>query len=51
MGWRELRAWLREMRRALKEERGLAQTAPDSWDGYEQDGWWAEQRQKARAGR
>jgi hypothetical protein len=46
MGWRELRSWLRELNRAVTAEQGRDKTGPDSWAGYEQDGWWAEQRRK-----
>jgi hypothetical protein len=48
MGWRELRNWLRELNRAVAAERGDAKTAPDSWDGYENDAWFAQQREKHR---
>ncbi len=44
MGWRQFRAWLRECNRAREAEAGRAQTDPDSWDGYENDRWWAERR-------
>jgi hypothetical protein len=46
MGWRELQRWLVELNRARKAEAGQTVTDPDSWDGYETDAWWAEQRQK-----
>lgn len=48
MGWRELRHWLRECNRARAAEAGRDKTDPDSWDGYESDSWWAQQREKHR---
>jgi hypothetical protein len=48
MGWRELRCWLRECNRSRDAEAGRDKTDPDSWDGYANDRWWAEQREKQR---
>lgn len=46
MGWREFWAWVRECRE-LREAKARAHTAdPESWDGAENDGWWAEARAK-----
>jgi len=47
MGWREFQAWRRERMRSVRAHERLERTAPDSWAGYQADGWWAEQRQKA----
>jgi hypothetical protein len=46
MGWLELRGWLAELRRSKERAAGRDRTDPDSWQGYESDGWWAEQRRK-----
>lgn len=48
MGWRELRHWLQELNRAVAAESGQDKTDPDSWQGYESDAWWQEQREKHR---
>jgi len=42
MGWIELMAWVKAMRRQTQGE----QTSPDSWAGAEKDPWWAEQHKK-----
>lgn len=46
MGWRELRAWLRERNRQVELANRARTTDPDSWSGYDADGWWAEQERK-----
>lgn len=46
MGWRELRAWMVVLNKQRAAEAGRDRTDPDSWDGYENDPWWAEQRHK-----
>lgn len=51
MGWREFRAWIRVMNGQREVEAGRAQTNPDSWDGQENDQWWAEMRAKGLAKR
>jgi hypothetical protein len=48
MGWRELRGWLREMNRQREIEAGRGGAGPDSWQGAENDPFWAEMREKAR---
>lgn len=48
MGWREFRAWLREMNRASDAEQGRGVSDPDSWEGSQADPFWAEQREKQR---
>lgn len=50
MGWRELRAWTRQLV-ALRERRHRQHTtSPHSWAGREHDGWWQEQdRKRGRA--
>lgn len=46
MGWRELRAWTRQLV-ALRERRHRQHTtSPHSWAGREHDGWWQEQDRK-----
>lgn len=50
MGWREFRAWRRELVRTLDLRAGRTRTDPDSWDGQQNDPWWEEQRRKAREG-
>lgn len=44
MGWRELMGWIDHLRRVR--EREVGKTDPDSWAGYQQDSWWAEQKAK-----
>jgi len=46
MGWIELRGWLREMNRSRLVDAKQYQADPDSWDGAENDSFWAEQRAK-----
>jgi len=48
MGWRELRGWLRAMNRLRREEAGRERTDPDSWEGYQNDSFWAEARERHR---
>jgi len=48
MGWRELRTWLKQMRRQKERAAGVGTTSPDSWRNQETDPWWAAQREKAR---
>lgn len=48
LGWRELRAWIRAMAKLREAETGRGVTEPDSWQGYENDGWWTAQREKHR---
>lgn len=50
MGWNQLLAWRKEMRRSLQARHGLSVTGPDSWDGAESDGWWEQMRRKGREG-
>lgn len=46
MGWREFRAWLRELSRQQDQIAGQGQMSPDSWDNYENDAFFARQREK-----
>jgi hypothetical protein len=46
MGFNALIAWRKEMVRQLRTRAEGRMTDPDSWDGYEADPWWREQREK-----
>jgi len=48
MGWRELRAWLRELNRSARRRREGSRTHPDSWAGKEGDPFWAQVAAKHR---
>lgn len=48
MGWRELRAWIRERARSVKASQGRDKTEPETWAGQQNDGWWDEQRERIR---
>lgn len=46
MGWRRFRAHLEHLNRKRAAQARAGTTEPDSWDGYESDAWWAEQKEK-----
>lgn len=48
MGWRELRAWIRERARSVQQQMEGDRTSPGSWDGAERDPFWVEQNRKRK---
>lgn len=48
MGWRELRGWIGERARSIRERTEGRITDVGTWAGRDRDPWWAEQDEKRR---